>query len=379
MASSACSLIGSFDELQLAVVSFSNGVGFQEHQVGRIKYYVLPVRRSSYCKCIAGILESFEPDVVHIHGTEYPHSLDIFLKSNQDRVVVSIQGLVSVYAQHYFGGISSALVPPSIRDMVRMDDLRIQKLRMANRGRDEVSLLGMVKHVIGRTKWDRSHAYAVNPNVTYHHCDETMRPTFYQREWNYGKCEKHRIFLSQAHYPIKGLHQVVRMLKLVQRLYPDVHVYVAGYNFLNSPWWKQNGYARYLSALMKDCQVADKFTFLGSLNETQMADQFELAHVFISPSAIENSPNSVCEAQIIGTPVVASFVGGVSDLVTHELSGMLYPFEEWEMMAYYVSQLFDSSDLCRRLSAESKKVAIRRNDPTTNALTLRSIYESIVC
>ena len=35
---------------------------------------------------------------------------------------------------------------------------------------------------------------------------------------------------------------------------------------------------------------------------------YQQAHIFICPSAIENSPNSVAEAQLIGTPVIAIFV-----------------------------------------------------------------------
>ena len=57
-------------------------------------------------ECFKTILKAEQPDVIHIWGTEYPHSFAMVEAAEQvgqlERIVISIQGLVSVYAQHFF-------------------------------------------------------------------------------------------------------------------------------------------------------------------------------------------------------------------------------------------------------------------------------------
>lgn len=131
---------------------------------------------------------------------------------------------------------------------------------------------------------------AMNPAARYHVLQPTLREPFYRHEWDAGTCEKHTVFLSQSHYPLKGLHKVVEALPLVLRHYPDARVKVAGPDFLSVPAWRRNGYARYLGNLMERLGVRDRFRWLGRLDAEQMGSQFRKAHVFVCPSMIEMSP-----------------------------------------------------------------------------------------
>lgn len=63
-----------------------------------------------------------------------------------------------------------------------------------------------------------------------------------------------------------------------------------------------------------------------------MKQEYLNANVFICPSSLENSPNSLGEAQILGTPCLASYVGGIPDMMFGN-EGYLYRFEEIEMLA----------------------------------------------
>lgn len=117
--------------------------------------------------------------------------------------------------------------------------------------------------------------------------------------------------------------------------------------------------------------------FLGSLSEAQMKQQFLDANVYVMPSAIENSPNSLCEAQILGTPVVASYCGGIPTLLTDGLTGYFYRYEEYEQLAQTVMRLFgQESDI--GLSAAEMEVAGKRHDREKNALRLAEIYNDIM-
>ena len=78
-----------------------------------------------------------------------------------------------------------------------------------------------------------------------------------------------------------------------------------------------------------------------------------MTYVMVLPSAIENSPNSLCEAQLVGIPCVASFVGGVPEMLRDGKDGYLYTFNEPLMLAEYISRIFDSDSLAEQFSMSS--------------------------
>ena len=71
-----------------------------------------------------------------------------------------------------------------------------------------------------------------------------------------------------------------------------------------------------------------------------MCEQYLKANVFVLPSAIENSPNSLGEAMMLGTPTVVSDVGGVKNMIDHEKEGYVYQPDASYMIAYYAGRFF---------------------------------------
>ena len=59
--------------------------------------------------------------------------------------------------------------------------------------------------------------------------------------------------------------------------------------------------------------MEDKIEFLGRLSAEGMKQAYLDANVFVMPSTIENSPNSLGEAMLLGVPCVAADVGGVAE------------------------------------------------------------------
>lgn len=373
--------------IKLAVVSLYSGDSFKSFENYSITYFLIPDKggNQSYNHFLENYFKEinikFSPDLVHIHGSEYPHSLAYIKACGSNNVVVSIQGLVSIYAKYYLGGILEKEVRKSrsLRDFIRNDSLINQQRKMKQRGDYEVELIKSVKHIIGRTSWDSSNSWAINSKATYHICNETLRPSFYKKRWDLKKCQKHSIFLSQAHYPIKGIQQIIQALPVILEHFPQTKVYVAGNNFMNMPWYKKDGFAHYLEKLMLQTKVSkDKLIFLGTLNEIQMVEQYSSAHIFLCPSIIENSPNSVGEAQLVGTPCVASYVGGIMEMIKDGETGLLYRFEEITLLAKQICRIFENDDLANSLSENAHIAALIRHDGIKNASQLNSIYKCIM-
>ncbi|SFE41757.1 glycosyltransferase family 4 protein [Sunxiuqinia elliptica] len=384
MYASAESLLKEFGELQLGVASIYKGKEFQIKEINGVTYYLLPsASRSSYSIELEGlwikVKGHFQPDVTHIHGSEYPHGLAYVNGVGGQNVVVSIQGLISICERYCFAGIPTSVLLKNmtLRDCVRRDTIFRQRKGMRRRGDFETLLLKKVNNVIGRTSWDQAQAWGINPNAKYHFCNETLRGEFYGHSWDYGNCEPYRIFLSQAHYPLKGLHQLIRALPIVLREFPDAKVYVAGNNFTNVKNWRLGGYGKYIKSLLKKYNLTDRFVFTGILTAEEMREQYLKANVFVCPSSIENSPNSVGEAQLLGVPCVASYVGGMPDMIKHETSGLLYRFEETEMLAKSLCRIFKDPDWAKRLGVKGQKEAMERHNQHNNTKALHSIYSEL--
>ena len=170
--------------------------------------------------------------------------------------------------------------------------------------------------------------------MTYHFNNETLRDEFYEGEWNYSDCEKHSIFCSQGHYPIKGIHLVIEALNRIVKDYPDAHLYIGGKDYLSLPFYKQSSYGKYLVSLIKQYGLEKNVSFTGFLNAEQMKNRYLKSNVFVSASSIENSPNSLGEAMLLGVPCISSQVGGVHNMMTHAIEGYTYPADEIYMLAY---------------------------------------------
>lgn len=379
-------------EIEIAIASREPGVRqLEEVKTGSFTFYALPgaVNQDKYDPSIESdwleVKRRFRPDAVHIHGSEFPHGLAYIKACGPECVMVSLQGIVSRIARYNAGGISKGTVLRNITpfDIFVGSSPTAGAKRYARMGESEVELLKSVKHIIGRTSWDKAHTWAINPEAHYHFCNETLREEFYTGEvWSPERCRRHRIFLSQAGKPIKGLHKVIEALPLIMREFPDTEVYAAGTDFtcrgnLKSRL-KRGTFANYILRLMKHYGVEDRIHFLGMLNAAQMAEQYRLANVFISPSSIENSPNSLGEAQLVGCPVVASYVGGTPDMVEHGKTGLLYRFEETEMLAYDVCGIFADDTLAKELSVQGMEAARQRHDGNKNASRMLEIYRDVI-
>ena len=371
------------------IVCYRSVRGFHRCSNGRLTGWSFvqdPLRYSPELEeRFVSLLREEQPDLIHIWGTEFPSTLAMINAAERlhmlDRTVVSVQGLISYIALHYTAGLPRSVVNGyTFRDLIRRDNIRRQQKKFAKRGEFEVAALKKAKHVIGRTRWDSACLHQINPDATYHRCNETLRPEFYEGCWSPETCERNTIFVSQGNYPIKGFHMALEALAILKRDYPDVKLITTGEDPRVKGWkakLRRSGYARYVANRIHDLGLDEQVRFLGSLSAEQMRDQYLRAHVALNPSSIENSSNAIGEAQKLGTPVVASFVGGTPDLMDGMSDGLLYPFDEPYMLAYSVDQVFGSDEYALRLCEYGREAAWHRHHRVGNLRELLSLYEQL--
>lgn len=328
------------------------------------------------------IMRIVKPDVLHLFGTEYPHSF-VATKAfhNPRRTAVSIQGLTSVCYQHYNLGIPYDVCRSFAVSNIVRGNLLQQARRMKKRGETEVQTIQYANHIIGRTDWDKECTEEINPNARYHFCNESLRDAFYQGAWNPIECERHSIFMSQSSAPYKGLHLMLRAMPEILRVYPQARLYVAGNDLtMNSTLkhkLKKSSYAGYVLKLIRENGLKGKVLFTGILSECAMKERFLKSNVFVSASAIENSPNSLGEAMLLGLPCVTSDVGGVKNLIEHNKEGYVYQSDASYMIACYVKKVFADEASAEKMGISAHAHAAQTHNRSENIAALLSIYKEI--
>lgn len=326
-------------------------------------------------------LKTFRPDVIHSWGVEFHHALAMVNAAQKEDMLscmtASIQGLCCRIAPHYTDGLpEQALRIRTLRDILRRDSILRQQEIHAQRGELEILALRKLRHVIGRTDWDRRNALQINPELSYHFCNETLRDVFYSGRWAYSRCRKHRIFASSCSYPVKGFHILLEALALVRREYPDAEVCVTGRSFFAGNFQsrlRQNGYEAYLSQLVRQNRLEGAVVFLGHLSAEEMKQAYLDANVFVLASTMENSPNVLGEAMLLGLPCVAANVGGVSSLMG-QTEGILCNPASPESLARGICRVFAMEAEAEALGAAARARAEKTHDPETNLETLMRIY-----
>ena len=276
------------------------------------------------------ILADFKPDLVHCFGTEYPHTLAMSkVFEPKGGLLISIQGICTAYAEAYYANLPEKVIrSATLRDILKRDSLKKQREKFVLRGKQERAALELAGTIAGRTKFDEFYAKRWNLKARYATLHETLRPEFYEGVWSEENCIPHSIFVSQGDYPLKGLHYMLEALPLIEKQYPDVKLYVAGNSLLRQGSllnrMKISAYGKYLQQLICRGNLEEKVVFLGRLSGEQMKEQYLKSNLFVCCSAIENSPNSLGEAMLLGVPCISADVGGISSVFEGGKDGFLY-------------------------------------------------------
>ena len=379
-------------DIELHYTFFSHQVSAKKEGAAcDIHFHALPQSDSSSVgktfKALKGLLQQIRPNIIHIFGSEYITTYAMVLACRDlgllDRTLLHIQGLVSVLSTHYDLGIPwlwKHLMMP--RDFLKNASIAHGKRDFARRGKSEIETIKLLKHISGRTDWDRACTYHINPRAEYHFCNETLREIFYRHQWDINKCERHSIFVSQGNYPIKGFHYMLEALPLILKHYPDTCLYVGGgdptvQNGSLKAKLKRTSYGQYVLHLIKKHNLTNHVVFTSPLDEHQMCERLLKSHVFVSPSTIENSPNSLGEAMILGMLCVSSYVGGVANMLKDKEEGFLYQADAPYMLAHYVMQMFENDEMAIHMGNQARIHALRTHSAEVNLENLLNIYRKI--
>lgn len=338
------------------------------------------------CEKCDKILSDFAPDIVHIEGTEFLHAraMQISAKAKSIPAVISLQGILNGQYAYQCGQlqIDDMMFSSSLTKILAGWLLHLRKTRWYKpRMKSEKEIIENADYILGRTTWDKAHSYALNPDAKYYPCSRILREPFYKESWDIGKIERHSIYIGNGYHALKGVHFVIEALPYLIKEYPDIKVYVAGYKPYqenDKRSFLKKGYGSYLKKLIYDLGVEKHVEFTGPLKAHQVAEKLSSVNAYVLCSTIENSPNTLGEAMMVGTPCVAAYVGGVSDMAQDGKEALFYRNDDPKLLAWNLKRIFDNDDLALALSAAGKEKARFTHDADRNAQLLIDAYTDIL-
>lgn len=328
------------------------------------------------------IINKEKPDILQVFGTEYPHCLQaIKAFGNPKRTVVHIQGLLYKIAESYYAGLPQRVIKQIVPSTLFRGTIYKQRIMMEKRALIEKSILLSVDNVVGRTEWDLKFTTEINENINYYKCNELLRDSFYEGEWQRERCIPRSLFVSQGTYPIKGLHKLLEAVAILKHKHCDIKLYVAGNNPLKDDSIKGiltiSSYGRYLKELIRKLNLKDNIIFTGTLSEKEIKQHLLSCNAFVLPSMIENSSNSLSEAMLLGVPCIAADTGGTSSILSNN-EGFLYDYYNVDCLANIIDEIFcGNPEIVMKKSVATRNKAKEMFDRNSVGIEIKKIYEAI--
>ena len=311
---------------------------------------------------IINAVEEFSPDLVHVWGTEYFWGMLTARKLINRVALLEIQGLIYTIAKVFHGGLTAKeqLACVGLKEILRQSTIWQNQRRFGAWGVFEKEIIAQHHYITVQSKWVEAQVKAVNPVCTIFENDRLLREPFYSAEtWQYSG--KHQVFCSAAYSsPFKGLHVAIRAVAILKNRFPNIRLRIAGAH--QKEGLRQDGYIAWVVREVKRLGVRSNVNWLGPLNASQIVSEMQASSVMVIPSFIESYSTSMKEAMLVGTPVVATYTGGLPSLAKDETSALFFSIGDEAMCAYQLERVLTDRELATQLSEQSRKIALERND-----------------
>jgi glycosyltransferase involved in cell wall biosynthesis len=325
-----------------------------------------------YLKHYLKIIDDFRPDIIQIFGTENGFS---YLCGNTTLpVCIHLQGILTD-CQHYFspGKISrwDLLKYSSLGKILKGTSLLHVYWNLKKRAKRELRLFPLCHYYFGRTIYDKSFVENHAPSATYFNCNELLRKEFYQtKRWNYPKNRGNVLLTINNGEIYKGIDIILETASLLKKAGFSFEWRIAGVDQSNVVL---NLFENKLKLSHNDLSI----NLLGELNADEIVDQMIRSDLFIHTSRIDNSPNSICEAMLVGMPVIAFNVGGISSLIDNRCGILINQVEPAALSKEIISALSNSDHLIS-IGKNARLIALERHNPTKLIDDIKYAYQKIL-
>ncbi len=145
--------------------------------------------------------------------------------------------------------------------------------------------------------------------------------------------------------PWKGVDGIIKILNELNKKIGQVFLLVLG----------EGSELNKLQNLAKERKVADRFKFLGRIDNRQIIDYFKIADLFILNSNYEGLSHTLLEAMTAGIPIIATKVGGNPEVLSDGQEGLMVHYNNQAELLEAAVKILTNQDLARRLVINAKE------------------------
>jgi L-malate glycosyltransferase len=168
--------------------------------------------------------------------------------------------------------------------------------------------------------------------------------------------------------PVKGQLELIRAFAETRKRIPNLALLVVGSALFN----RSDGYQKQLAAEVRALGLKDCVRFLGQRSDVPAI--MRALDLLVMNSRSEAFPLVALEGMAAGVPILATAVGGLPELITHEESGWLVPLGDQERLIDGIASLLEQRDLSTRLATQGRQ-HVTKNFPVHKFMTrIEAIY-----
>jgi glycosyltransferase involved in cell wall biosynthesis len=195
--------------------------------------------------------------------------------------------------------------------------------------------------------------------------------------------------------PEKGIHILIKSFKKVLKQNSNLQLHIIGKRkplakdflmslideksaslilpYVNAEKW----YIDYLNELINNLGLKNKIIFHGSIKHDKIIPYYCSAHILINPSLSEAFGMSLIEASSCETPVIASDVGGMPEIVIDGETGLLVEANNDDALSEAILKLLFNNDLSRKMGKKGRKRIVEKFNWDLIASQLFEEYKKI--
>ena len=165
----------------------------------------------------------------------------------------------------------------------------------------------------------------------------------------------------------KGVKYLIEAFSMLADKYPEYSLTIvgSGQEFEN------------LQQIARNKGLLSRVVFTGAISPNEVKDRMQHAKVFTLPSLEEGLVVVLLEALACGTPVVASSVGGIKDIVSPDVGLLVSPASPEELMSG-IDWLLKNRSSWETMSKNARRKAIQKYDWTNIARQFVIIYQKLI-
>ncbi len=341
--------------IEIMLVSFSKEIkeyrmiNFSEH----IKFHFIPF---IYPKSelldfffnkykLNKIINEFKPDIIHIQGAA-PHLLR-FVFFDKQNVIVTQHGIMAVEYKHVIGlknrlkflfkTVIEKFYFPRFKNIIFISDYN--KKLFPRKPQNEVIIQNPVNAIFLNTK-PRSD---LNNSIAY-----------------VAKISK-----------LKNIKILIEALNILKAKSIIFNVHVVG-DFV------EKKYKTHVMALISKYDLSKQIKFYGWLNQSQLKPVLFECTYFVLPSKQENVPVSIAESMAMGKVVIASDVGGISEMFQDGVSGLLIDPGNPKLLADKLEYLYANKTKAQEISSNAALEASEKFNSKLIAKKTLDFYNKVL-